>query len=334
MARLTLEPKAVLTARGDRPRSLKSLEKDCVRARRGRSSAITTQLPRTQIQTPRLETHRKGYHTFNSKISSTCIDDSGPRLDVDAGSSLPGPEDPHERLSAEHKWLCTPPHPTEEREEHIQDMVWVGLSPPLQSIRQELVLSDNRSTLIRSHIMQTGCLSIRLCYTWEHHSEQYLSDQVLVLHHAQLSAGCLGDPLPCHQVTDQHGSRADQDVAGVQVSLQEVLLGFTDVDASEGRLWEGVGRDERQAVQAHLDSTHPLEAVFLTSVRPLLCHNHYPLIIEHVLTGSTASAVATRSSALWRRPLTISSPSNFPTTNTRLPCGANGFTQQRTFSVK
>lgn len=47
MARLTLEPKAVLTARDDRPRSLKSLEKDCVRERRGRSSAITTQL-RTQ----------------------------------------------------------------------------------------------------------------------------------------------------------------------------------------------------------------------------------------------------------------------------------------------
>lgn len=44
MARLTLEPKAVLTARGDRPRSLKSLEKDWVRERRGRSSAITTQL--------------------------------------------------------------------------------------------------------------------------------------------------------------------------------------------------------------------------------------------------------------------------------------------------
>lgn len=48
------------------------------------------------------------------------------------------------------------------------------------------------------------------------------------------------------------GVGAQQDVAGVQVSLQEVLLGFTDVDASEGRLWEGVGRDERQAVQAHL----------------------------------------------------------------------------------
>lgn len=44
MARLTREPKAVLTARAERPISLKSLEKDCVRARRGRSSAITTQL--------------------------------------------------------------------------------------------------------------------------------------------------------------------------------------------------------------------------------------------------------------------------------------------------
>lgn len=129
----------------------------------------------------------------------------------------------------------------------------------------------------------------------------YLSDQILVLHHAQLSACGLGDPLPCHQVSYQHGGRthvhwkhirkhhqthsettlervwrgggarrltrlllprlgqvgdagvrAHEDVAGVQVSLQEVLLGFTDVDAAERRLWEGVGRDEGQAVQAHL----------------------------------------------------------------------------------
>lgn len=29
------------------------------------------------------------------------------------------------------------------------------------------------------------------------------------------------------------------------------------------------------------NSTHPLEAVLLTSIRPLLCHNHYPLIIKH-----------------------------------------------------
>lgn len=42
IATLTLDPKVVLTARGDRPMSLKSLEKDCWRAIRGRSSATTT----------------------------------------------------------------------------------------------------------------------------------------------------------------------------------------------------------------------------------------------------------------------------------------------------
>lgn len=53
MARLTLDPNAVLTARGERPRSLNSLEKDMVRARRGRSSAITTQLLTHDRFTPR-----------------------------------------------------------------------------------------------------------------------------------------------------------------------------------------------------------------------------------------------------------------------------------------
>lgn len=38
-----------------------------------------------------------------------------------------------------------------------------------------------------------------------------------------------------------------------------------------------------------------------------------------VFTGSTARAVATRSSALCLRPLTMSSPSIFPTTKIRLP---------------
>lgn len=52
-ARFTLEPKAVLTALGDKPTSLKSLEKECVRARRGRSSAITTQLRTHDRFTPR-----------------------------------------------------------------------------------------------------------------------------------------------------------------------------------------------------------------------------------------------------------------------------------------
>ena len=52
-ARLTLEPNAVLTARGERPRSLKSLEKDWVSSRRGRSSAITTQLRTHERFSPR-----------------------------------------------------------------------------------------------------------------------------------------------------------------------------------------------------------------------------------------------------------------------------------------
>lgn len=52
-AKLTLEPKAVLTALEDSPTSLKSFEKECVRARRGRSSAITTQLRTHDRFTPR-----------------------------------------------------------------------------------------------------------------------------------------------------------------------------------------------------------------------------------------------------------------------------------------
>lgn len=39
--------------------------------------------------------------TLDHARHQTCVDDSGPCLDVDAGSSLPGPEDPHERLSGE-----------------------------------------------------------------------------------------------------------------------------------------------------------------------------------------------------------------------------------------
>lgn len=51
------------------------------------------------------------------------------------------------------------------------------------------------------------------------------------------------------------GVWAHEDITGVQVSLQKVLLGFTDVDASKGRLWEGVGWDECKAVQANLVDT-------------------------------------------------------------------------------
>lgn len=51
------------------------------------------------------------------------------------------------------------------------------------------------------------------------------------------------------------GVWAHEDVTGVQVSLQKILLGFTDVDSSKGRLREGVGWDKREAVQADLVDT-------------------------------------------------------------------------------
>lgn len=41
------------------------------------------------------------YCSILKRSSGTCINDSRPGLYVDAGSSLPGPEDPHERLSGE-----------------------------------------------------------------------------------------------------------------------------------------------------------------------------------------------------------------------------------------
>lgn len=48
---------------------------------------------------------------------------------------------------------------------------------------------------------------------------------------------------------------AQEDVTGVQVSLQEVLLGLTNVNATQGRLGEGVGWYQSQAVQSHLVDT-------------------------------------------------------------------------------
>lgn len=53
MARFTLHPKEVLTARGCRPRSLKSLEKDWVRAILGLSSATTTHVLTRDRSSPR-----------------------------------------------------------------------------------------------------------------------------------------------------------------------------------------------------------------------------------------------------------------------------------------
>lgn len=53
MARFTLQPNAVLTERGWRPRSLKSLEKEYVRDILGRSSATTTQARTRDKSSPR-----------------------------------------------------------------------------------------------------------------------------------------------------------------------------------------------------------------------------------------------------------------------------------------
>lgn len=48
---------------------------------------------------------------------------------------------------------------------------------------------------------------------------------------------------------------AHEDITGMQVSLQKVLLCLTDVDASEWRLWEGVGWDKCQTIQTNLVDT-------------------------------------------------------------------------------
>ncbi len=61
--------------------------------------------------------------------------------------------------------------------------------------------------------------------------------------------------LPWFGQVGNTGMRAHEDITGVQVSLQKVLLGFTNVDASEGRFWEGVGWHECEAVQSDLVDT-------------------------------------------------------------------------------
>lgn len=59
------------------------------------------------------------------------------------------------------------------------------------------------------------------------------------------------------------------------------------------------------------------------AMRPTTCCSpHLPRYT--VLTGSTARAVATRSSALCLRPLTMRRPSIFPTTKIKLPYTKEG----------
>lgn len=45
---------------------------------------------------------------------------------------------------------------------------------------------------------------------------------------------------------------AHEDITGVQIPLQKVLLGFTNMDPSQRRLWKGVGWDQCEAVKANL----------------------------------------------------------------------------------
>lgn len=56
------------------------------------------------------------------------------------------------------------------------------------------------------------------------------------------------------------GVRAHEHIAGVQQPLQETLLGFRNVNPSERSLGQGVGRNQRQTVHAHLvDAVDRLE---------------------------------------------------------------------------
>lgn len=94
IARFTLQPNEVLTARGWRPRSLNNLEKDCVSAIRGRSSATTTQVLTLDKSSPRAYKqgqchcislcHGKDYqgaHSRDGKGKQTFISPEGISLD-------------------------------------------------------------------------------------------------------------------------------------------------------------------------------------------------------------------------------------------------------------
>lgn len=45
---------------------------------------------------------------------------------------------------------------------------------------------------------------------------------------------------------------AHEDITGVQIPLQETLLGVADMDPSQRRLWKGIGWDECKTVKANL----------------------------------------------------------------------------------
>lgn len=70
MATLTLHPKVVLTARAGRPKSLKSLENDCVNEIRGRSSATTMHVRTHDRFTPFICRRARSHSTTQSPAPS------------------------------------------------------------------------------------------------------------------------------------------------------------------------------------------------------------------------------------------------------------------------
>lgn len=126
--------------------------------------------------------------------------------------------------------------------------------------------------------------------------------------------------LPWFGQVGDAGVGAHEDVAGVQPALQVQLLDLRQVDAAQRSLGQSVGRDQSQAEHAHAvdavdglrsgdeegedrsvtagrrsckttrglfeviylqHAAHPLEAVLLGGVGPLLGHHHDPLVPQH-----------------------------------------------------
>ena len=84
--------------------------------------------------------------------------------------------------------------------------------------------------------------------------------------------------------------RTHEHVARVQAARKELGARLGRVDAAERGLGQRVGRHERQAVDAHVvdavdgleDARHPLEALLLAAVGPLLRHDYQPLVPKHL----------------------------------------------------
>lgn len=85
-------------------------------------------------------------------LSPTCVDDGGPRLDIDAGCSLSGPEDPHQRLSGEDAgcfaYLQQRTNASEEPT-NVTSFVWL-FKKKKETTSTEMVLLNKAYTLLIS----------------------------------------------------------------------------------------------------------------------------------------------------------------------------------------